>query len=248
MIGFGFNLVHIREVMLSAAAVANVLDKGYVRLCDHMGNDLSIVNAARVSFAKESQEFGNRDDKLVKWLINRREMSPFRHVMFTFEVKAPLMVARQWWKYVVGSDHTMDAWNEVSRRYVTMEPEFYVPQAWRSAPENKKQGSGEVLASWQSEWWSTGLKNVISIGMEWYRWALGGNVAPEMARGFLPAYFMYTIWRWTASAQSVLWFLEQRLEDKAQYEINQYAQAVAPYVQEVIPKTWEYWNGARTPD
>src|SRR5690606_21252109 len=105
-----------------------VLDKGYVRLVDVMGSDLSVANAARVSFARESTEFDDRDERLIRFLAREGHTSPFRHAMVTFEVKAPLMVARQWWKYVVGSDHTMDGWNEVSRRYVDTEPEFYMPE------------------------------------------------------------------------------------------------------------------------
>ena len=88
-----------------------VLDKGYVRLVDTMGSDLSVVNAARASFAKESLELDQKDVHLIDFLIRENHMSPFRHAFATFEFKAPLMVARQHWKYVVGSDHTMDSWN-----------------------------------------------------------------------------------------------------------------------------------------
>jgi len=101
-----------------------------------MGSDLSVVNAARASFGKEVTELGTKDARLIDFLARENHMSPFRHAFITFEFKAPLMVARQHWKYVVGSDHTMDSWNESSRRYVTMEPEFYYPSAeeWRLAP------------------------------------------------------------------------------------------------------------------
>ncbi|HYF47656.1 MAG TPA: FAD-dependent thymidylate synthase, partial [Acidimicrobiales bacterium] len=122
----------------------DVLNAGYVRLVDRMGSDLSVANAARVSFAKESAwiedddgEFVRRvlaekDRRLIRFLARNGHTSPFRHAFATLEVKAPLFVARQWWKYVVGSDHTMDGWNEVSRRYVEDEPEFYVPREWRA--------------------------------------------------------------------------------------------------------------------
>lgn len=134
----------------------DVLDHGYVRLVDQMGTDLSVVNAARASFAKESPEFGPNDEWLLRYLLRRNEMSPFRHALMTFEVYAPLMVARQWWKYVVGSDHTMDAWNESSRRYVTEEPVYYTPE-WREAPDNRKQGSGARLGG-RGDGWTTLLK------------------------------------------------------------------------------------------
>ncbi len=96
--------------------IINVLDNGYVRLVDIMGNDLSVANAARASFAKESTELTPGDERLINFLVRENHMSPFRHAFMTFEFKAPLMVARQHWKYIVGSDHTMDGWNESSRR------------------------------------------------------------------------------------------------------------------------------------
>ena len=108
----------------------NVLDKGYVRLVNHLGSDLTVVNAARVSYQKESFELDKNDEKLISFLAKNDHTSPFRHAMLQFEVYAPLMVARQWWKYIVGSSHmegigdTMNGWNESSRRYVTEEPVF----------------------------------------------------------------------------------------------------------------------------
>ena len=111
-------------MMENPVNLIEVLDKGYVRLVDSMGNDLSVVNAARVSFASESKEMSVKDAHLIDFLIRENHMSPFRHAFITFEIKAPMMVARQHWKYVVGSDHTMDSWNESSRRYITSEPEF----------------------------------------------------------------------------------------------------------------------------
>src|SRR5690242_11461812 len=120
-------------VQVASEDTLNVLDHGYVRLVDVMGTDLSVVNAARASFAKESKEFSQSDARLVSFLAKNGHMSPFRHAFATFEIKAPFMVVRQHWKYVVGSDHTMDAWNESSRRYVTEDVEFYIPRPdeWR---------------------------------------------------------------------------------------------------------------------
>ena len=106
--------------------IIEVLDKGYIRLVDALGHDLSIVNAARVSYDKESLEFEPRDEKLIKFLIREGHTSPLRHAALTFEVYAPLMVARQWWKYAVASTHIDDqnGWNESSRRYITEQEEF----------------------------------------------------------------------------------------------------------------------------
>jgi len=207
----------------------NVLDKGYVRLVDAYGSDLTIANAARASFQKESIEFDEKDAKLVKFLGARKEGSPFRHVFASFEIKAPLFVARQWWKYVVGSDHTMDtAWNEASRRYITMEPEFYIPASdqWRSAPENKKQGSGDPIEIGKAFLLTDMLSDDVERGLKHYNHAMDIGVAPEQARLFLSAYSMYTVWRWTASLQAIGHFLSERLPHDAQKEIQDYAHAV----------------------
>lgn len=215
----------------------NVLDHGYVRLVDVMGSDLTVVNAARVSYAKESHELTERDRRLITFLAREGHTSPFRHAIAQFEVYAPLMVARQWWKYVVGSDHTMDAWNESSRRYITEEPVFYVPQPdeWRSAPENSKQGSGEPVE------WEIGMEamsrlmSAIDDGMANYEWSLKNGICAEQARLYLPAYGMYARWYWTASLQSVAHFLTQRLEHDAQVEIQSYAKAILTLIEERFP-------------
>src|SRR5690625_1409711 len=126
----------------------SVLDKGYVRLRDVMGDDRTVANAARVSFDRRTEELDERDERLIRFLAREGHDSPFRHASLQFEVYAPLMIARQWFKYIVGSDHTMDAWNESSRRYINENEEFYIPQPdeWRSKPEdNIKQGSGEPV-------------------------------------------------------------------------------------------------------
>lgn len=205
-----------------------VLDKGYVRLVDRMGSDLSVVNAARASFAKESDELSQSDARLIRFLAQNQHMSPFRHAFFTFEFKAPLMVARQHWKYVVGSDHTMDSWNESSRRYITIDTEFYLPNKdqWRSAPDNRKQGSGGPIDPFSGAMLASALYDYCEQGEKLYNAALEMGVAPEQARLFLPAYGMYLVYRWSCSLQSVALFLDQRLKDDAQWEIMFYARAV----------------------
>ena len=216
--------------MLSMANRINVLDKGYVRLVDTMGDDLSVVNAARVSYDKESRELDDRDKGLIKFLYNGDHTSPFRHASLCFEVYAPLFVARQWWKYAVASSHIDDqnGWNESSRRYVTETPEFNVPASneWRSAPENSKQGSGPAKSKESGIFWTKRLEQYIYNGEALYKAAMLEGVAPEQARLLLPAYGMYVRWRWTTSLQGVLHFLGQRLEEDAQVEIQKYANAV----------------------
>ena len=164
-------------------------------------------------------------------------MSPFRHAFMTFEFKAPLMVARQHWKYVVGSDHTMDSWNESSRRYITMDPEFYVPnkEEWRLAPDNKKQGSGGPIDPWTGSLLTQQLDEYIEQGEALYNMAMQNGVAAEQARLFLPAYGMYVIYRWSCSLQSVALFLNQRLEEDAQREIQDYARAVKELIKDKFP-------------
>ena len=111
-----------------------------VELVDHMGSDLSVVNAARVSFAKVSEEFTDKDNKLINYLAKHNHWTPFTHAFVSLRIKAPIFVARQLVKHQVGL-----AWNEVSRRYVDEEPEFWFPTEWRGRPENMKQGSSGTV-------------------------------------------------------------------------------------------------------
>jgi thymidylate synthase (FAD) len=200
-----------------------------------------VVNAARVSYDKESYEFEPRDEKLLSFLVREGHTSPFRHAALTFEVYAPLFVARQWWKYAVSSTHVDDqnGWNESSRRYITEEEQFYVPlhDQWRSKPENSKQGSGEPVSESLGMVYTNKLINLIAQGTEWYHEAMDDGIAPELARLFLPAYGMYVRWRWTVSLQGVMTFLNQRLEHDAQWEIQEYAKAVKLLSQDVFPQT-----------
>lgn len=238
----------------------NILDKGYVALVDSMGNDLSAVNAARASFDKASDEFSGRDQKLLNFLVREKHMSVFRHATLTFEVYAPLMVARQWFKYAVASAHLEDqqGWNESSRRYITEEPTFYVPGAeeWRTKPDNAKQGSGVPLESGAdiSGWmwselgegrmeygrhWTELLEDYIVTGENFYNEAMQAGICAEQARLFLPAYGMYVRWRWTTSLATVLHFLAERLEHDAQLEIQKYAEAVLELTETKFPRTCE---------
>ncbi len=218
-----------------------VLDEGYVRLVDTLGDDLSVVNAARVSYDKESTEFTERDAKLVKFLLREKHTSPFRHAALTFEVYAPLFVARQWWKYAVASSHVDDqnGWNESSRRYITEDEKFYIPlpEQWRSKPENSKQGSGEPVDAEIGQKYFDMLCEAVVQGTEAYHQAMDDGIAPEIARLFLPAYGMYVRWRWTVSLQGVLTFLDQRIEHDAQWEIQEYAKAVLKLTKEAFPET-----------
>lgn len=215
----------------------NVLDKGYVILHNTMGDDLTVANAARVSYDKKKATMDERDARLIAFLAREGHTSPFRHATLQFELYAPLMVARQHWKQVVGSDHTMDAWNESSRRYITEEPAFYLVQAdqWRGKPENSKQGSGEPV---QLEIGTEATRRLIAThdnGIRDYEWAMENGICAEQARLYLPAYGLYVRWYWTASLQSVSHFLNQRIAHDAQKEIQDYAKAVYVLAKEKFP-------------
>ena len=213
--------------------VVKVLDKGYVRLIDSMGTDLNVVNAARASYDKESKEFDGKDARLLQFLVREKHTAPFRHGILSLEIYAPLLVARQWWKHVVGSEtegmgDPYLAWNESSRRYITENEEFYIPNGdqWRTKPANSKQGSGENLAGSAGDRWSVSLENTIIDGAIKYQDAMTAGIAPEQARLFLSAYAMYVRWRWTSSLQGIMHFIELRDESHAQLEIQEYARAV----------------------
>lgn len=226
-----------------------VLDKGYVKLVNNMGSDLDVVNSARVSYDKEVSNLSDSDERLINFLVKHKHDSTLRHCVMTFEVYAPLMVARQWYKHAVGSTHLDDqmGWNESSRRYITEREEFYIPTVaeWRSAPDNSKQGSGGPVNS------EIGAKNLqrlrasVERGVRDYEEALRDGVAPEQARMLLPAYAMYVRWRWTASLNAILHFVSLRLGHGAQYEIVEYANAVNEHVLQYYPMTARAWNEFR---
>lgn len=222
-----------------------VLDKGYVRLVNVMGTDKDVVNAARVSFDREVPAMEDRDIRLIEYLVKHKHDSVFRHCAMTFEVYAPLMVARQWYKHAVASTHLDDqlGWNESSRRYVTENEEFYIPHVneWRSAADNKKQGSGEPLSEYKGAKYYKRMSRLVEEAHDLYREALADGVAPEQARLILPAYAMYVRWRWTASLNSILHFLSLRDKEDAQAEIQDYAKEIAIEVEQCFPYTYKAW-------
>ena len=203
-----------------------------VTLIDSMGSDLTVVNAARVSFNKKSEwdsdnELKATDGILISYLARHKHMSPFGHCFATFHVKAPVFVARQLVK------HKFLRWNEVSRRYVDEQPKYYSPTTWRGRADDKKQGSsGEVSLSYRTI-------SVLAKHEVWcnkaYKQLLEQGIAPEQARLFLPAYSMYVIYRWSCSLQSVALFLNQRLSEDSQIEIQEYAKAVYSLSKEKFP-------------
>lgn len=235
----GFKGVHQKNVKDEVGHRIDALDKGYVRLVDSMGNDLSVTNAARVSYDKESKEFNNNDERLIKFLVRENHTAPFRHAILTYEVYAPLFVARQWYKHVIGGQHNENfqdpflAWNESSRRYVTENEEFYIPSEWRGKPANNKQGSAGTVEN--GGYWTVNMEDIVQQGLELYREAMESGMAPEMARLYLPANALYVRWRWTSSLQGVMHFINLRDEAHAQFEIQLYAKAVKELARSKFP-------------
>ena len=209
-----------------------------VRLVDHMGSDLSVVNAARVSFAKTSEwdvvpDAGPvegylkvDDERLIKYLAKHNHWSPFGHASMQFHIKAPVFVARQLVKHQVGL-----VWNEVSRRYVDDEVEFYEPTEWRLAAENKKQGSSDETVPFSvtptHEWCRQTYKNLLNAG-----------VAPEMARMILPQ-SMYTEWYWSGTLYAFARVCNLRCKPDAQVETQMVADQIDKLAKDLFPYSWE---------
>lgn len=217
----------------------NVLDKGYVIIHEDgvMGSDKTIANAARVSYQKRTEDLTQADERLISFLAREGHTSPFRHATLQFEVRCPLMIARQWWKYVVGSgfQDPMVAWNESSRRYVTEENEYHLPIDWRSKPSNSKQGSGENIPFDKAMNWTALLDNHQKEGERLYQLAMQQGIAPEQARLFTPSYGLYVTFYWTASVQGVAHLIKQRTKQDAQYEFQLFANAVKDLAEEHFP-------------
>jgi thymidylate synthase (FAD) len=226
-----------------------VLDHGYVRTLSVLGSDIDVVNAARVSFDKEVDSLEEKDLSLISFLVKNKHDSCLRHCVMSFEVYAPLMVARQWYKHNVASSMLDDqmGWNESSRRYITENEEFYIPKpdSWRSVPENRKQGSAEPVKGYIGAKYTSKLMRLVEQQERLYREALDDGIAPEQARLLLPAYAMYVRWRWTASLNSLLHFLSLRLDSHSQWEIQQYANVINDEVMKHFPITAKAWNEFR---
>ena len=167
-----------------------------VVLVDKMGSDLSVVNAARVSFAKKHEAFKEPSDtRLIQYLARHGHWTPFGHCTLSFHITAPIFVARQLVKHQVGL-----VWNEVSRRYVDGKPEYWMPEHWRKRAEDKKQGSSDEYVDWLSgeERTSTRVYHVSKLAVHTYETLIGAGVAPEQARMVLPQSTL-TEWYWTGT-------------------------------------------------
>ena len=212
-----------------------------VKLIDKMGSDLSVVNAARVSFSKISKwesipEAGPTegiltlaDEKLIKYLAKHDHWSPFGHASMQFHIEAPVFVARQLVKHQVGL-----VWNEVSRRYVDSEPKFYMPEAWRGAPENKKQGSSDINIDIDPD----DFVRMYDSAKWMYQYLLERGVCPEQARMLLPQSMM-TEWYWSGTLYAFARVCNLRCKDDAQLETQMVANQIDELAKEIFPYSWE---------
>ena len=197
-----------------------------VKVIDVMGTDLTVVNAARVSFKKEHIKFDKvKDEKLIKYLAKHNHWSPFGHCSMQFHIKAPIFVARQLVKHQVGL-----VWNEISRRYVDDEPEFYIPKEWRLRADDKKQGSSEETIEYN-------IDGSIQFVTQTYNNLLKANVAPEMARMVLPQN-LYTEWYWSGTLMAFARVCNLRCAKDTQYETQIIANKIDDYGHKLFPASW----------
>ena len=218
---------------MSAKIVTLSDGSGFVELLGAFGDDLTVVNAARVSFSKESSSMTPADEKLIRYLAKHNHTSPFFHPQIRLRLKMPIFVAREWFRHTVGF-----ARNEVSRRYVDTPPECYIPESEsiRERDSNKKQGS-KVTAVADSNYAREHIEDVTNLCMDTYNTLLNANVAPEVARMILPQ-SMHTEFIETASLYAYARLCKLRLSPDAQYEIRQYAQGVSDLLEKIFPVSW----------
>ena len=210
-----------------------------VTYIDHMGSDLTVANAARVSFGKVSEmeddpwgppRLKKKDDKLIRYLAREKHISPFGHCFASFHVKAPIFVARQLVK------HKFLRWNEISRRYVDDEPEFYLPDEWRGRSADKKQGSEGIVPTNQQIMASSSKANMWALRN--YQGLLNQGVAPEQARMVLPQSTM-TEWYWSGSLDAFADMCNLRCKPDTQAETREVAKQIDHKMIELFPVSWD---------
>ena len=215
-----------------------VLDHGHVSYVSHMGNDLTVVNAARVSFQKESTEFTGKDEKLIQYLAKHKHWTPFAHPQITLRIKAPIFIRTQLFKHKVGFTE-----NEVSRRYVSDSPVVYHPR-WRGKPTGgAKQGSEDFMPI--DDDYNTANRHYemcVRDALQTYKELLKRGVAPEQARSVLPQ-GTYTEWWWTGSLSAFARVYAQRSDSHAQWECQEYAKAFSTIIQPLFPYSWKSLTG-----
>lgn len=221
----------------------NVLDHGFVRLVDYMGDDLSIARAARVSYAADWRVGDEKNDtKLIKYLISNKHTSPFESVVFTFEIKCPIFVARQWHR------HRTWSYNEVSARYTELPEEFYVPTVDKIGVQSKdSKQARDLQITIEDKLVDDNQANIILIrdaceeSFRIYKALLARGVPRELARTVLPL-ATYTRFFGTVDLHNLLGFLSLRVHSHAQYEIQVYGLAILGLIRNICPVTIEAWQ------
>ena len=231
-----------------------------VQYIDHMGSDLTVVRAARVSFAQEVSGFLNagaltdyegvvyqgykgckvlseKDAGLIKFLATHHHWTPFAHTAITLRMKAPVPIRTQCFKHKVGFVE-----NEESRRYIKSTPEYYLP-IWRKSVENKKQGSGEELVGYMQASENREYIEHMERSIRSYELAIGRGVCEEQARFYLPQGCVVN-WYWTGSLSAYARFAKQRLDLHAQVEIQELAKMVSDIIEPLFPVSWKVLTGA----
>ena len=203
-----------------------------ITLIDRMGTDLSVVNAARVSYSKTKDVFDAKDEKLIKYLAEHEHWSPFAHASMQFRIKAPIFVARQLVKHQVGL-----VWNEVSRRYVDFPPEIYRPDAWRGRPVNSKQGSDGTVELGQTI--DHNLETTMESCLILYNTMIEKGVAPEQARMVLPQSMM-TEWYWSGTVYAFARVCNLRCKPDTQKETQEVANEIDKLAREAFPHSWKH--------
>jgi thymidylate synthase (FAD) len=217
--------------------------KSTVALIDSMGNSLSIVNDARQSFDNRKEQWEEKDGKLLNYLAKHHHTSPFRGVVFKWQVKAPLFVARQWWKHTVASTFVDDqlGWNEKSFRYCSAEDaEFYCPSVFYQQSEDNRQAAGKPLSEAETDYTDLAQQYycaALYAAIEAYEGLLLAGVCKEQARAILPS-ALYTSFVWTCSLQALFHFISLRIGHGAQGEIVAYAKALLELGRPVAPEAF----------
>ena len=213
----------------------DVLDLGFVDLLDTMGNELTIVNAARVSFGKHKAEWDEKDELLLKYLIENHHTTPFEHVQFQFRIKCPLYIRSQWHR------HRTWSYNEISRRYTEQDIEdCYNPELFRQQSESNRQASSDKVPI-NNNLLVEKYKEHVEKAVALYRELLEGGVCREQARGVLPQ-ALYTEFYATVDLHNLLHFIELRISPHAQWEIQQYARALLELIEPYVPVTVKWFK------
>ena len=214
--------------------------KENVTIIDHMGSDLSVVNAARVSFGKLHDTMTEGDKKLIKFLAKHGHWTPFGHASMSFHVKAPIFVARQLVKHQVGL-----VWNEISRRYVDDDPEFWYPEHWRGRADDKKQGSSDEYVDWLNRFERTGHRAVMisEFALKAYKDMLEAGVCPEQARMVLPQNTI-TEWYWSGTLYAFARVCNLRCQPDAQKETRDVCWKIDEFAKFLFPTSWEALRNA----